>query len=95
MRWIQLCAMVRTKQVIPAMRDNIWRILEKARVPMQPFSTYHDPKQYIRKLPDIEEEASEAEVARAPQIPHPKMPAKVDKPVALVLVIPMGSPIPP
>lgn len=46
-------------------------------------------------LLDNEEGATEAMVAKAPQIPHPRMPIKVDDPVVSVSVIPMGRSIPP
>lgn len=46
-------------------------------------------------LQDIEEGATAGEVARAPQIPCPKMLVKVDDPVMLVPIILMERLIPP
>lgn len=53
------------------------------------------PKQYVWMVPDIHDEATEEEVARASQIPWLKLHLKVDKPVILIPVIPMGQPQPP
>lgn len=58
--------MARTKQMVPAMPDNIWRILERVKVPMLSFSANHSPEQYVWKLPNIKEGATEVEVVRAP-----------------------------
>lgn len=41
-----LCPMSKTKQVVPTMPDNIWRILEAAKVLMKSFALNHSPKQY-------------------------------------------------
>lgn len=45
-------------------------------------------------LPDIPERATKEEVVKATQIPRLKMPVKVDEPVILIQVIPMGHPQP-
>lgn len=44
---------------------------------------------------EIKEGATKDKVFRASQIPHPKMPMKVDDPSMLIPIIPMGRPIPP
>lgn len=44
-------------------------------------------------LPDIVKVAIKAEVAWAPQIPHPRILVKIDDPVMIVLIIPMGRAI--
>lgn len=57
--------MSRTKEVMPTMPDNIWRILEATEVPMKSFSLNHGPKQYNWILFDIIQGSTEEEVARA------------------------------
>lgn len=90
----QLCTMSRIKQVVPTMSDNIWQILEKARVLMKSFALNTSLQQYNWTLSDIEKGIFEEEVARAPQIPRLRMPVKQDGPVMLLPVILMGRPIP-
>lgn len=72
------------------MPDNIWCILEAAEVLMRSFALIYGPEQYNWMLPDVHEGATEEEVARAPQMPRPKMLNKLDGPVMLIHVIPMG-----
>lgn len=45
-------------------------------------------------LQDVLEGVTEEEVAIAPQIAHAKMPNKLDRPMMLVLVIPMARKVP-
>lgn len=49
--WVQLifnklCTISRTKQVVPTMPDNIWRILERAGVPMDSYALNFGLEQY-------------------------------------------------
>lgn len=58
------------------MPDNIWKILENAGVPMKSFILNTGPEQYSWTLPNLEEEVTTEEVARAVQRPRPRMPVK-------------------
>lgn len=82
--------MARIKQVVLTMVDNVWRILERERTPTQSFTSNFGPEQYVWMLPHVRKGANKEKVAVAPQMPHPKMPLKVDYPVMLMSIIPMG-----
>lgn len=87
--------MARTKQVVPAMSDNLWQIFERVGAPIQSFAANFGPKQYVWTLLDVHEGATKEEVANGPQIPCQRMPLKVDDPVMIILIILMGQPQPP
>lgn len=54
---------------------------------MQSFAPNHKPEKYVWMLPDVKEEATEEKVARASQIPRPRMSVKLDDLVMLIPVI--------
>lgn len=62
---------------------------------MQSSFANHGPERNVSMLQDIEKGATEEDVARAQQIPCPKMLILVDDLVMLVLIIVLGRPIPP
>lgn len=79
--------------MVLTMPDNVWCISERARAPMKSFASNFGPEQCVWTFLDIREEASE-EVARAPNIPRPKIPVKIDNLVIQIPIILMGRPIP-